>query len=379
MDTCFLFVKHLDDKGCFSLKLNEDGELVSPPKQRTFEEILNLQHESRTFIVESCDNATIIELELPWLAERKARVAIPYALEDKLAQSVDELHFSFDKQRYQNNHYLVFVISKNRMHHLLNQLAEHRIDFDLITLDWFALAPQEMCVSELSLLVNHDEFKGALSGELALNYLSKHLLNQPLMFQDSQIVTDLSLSKNEEYSFTWIARALQHTKPLNLCQGEMQHGNNTEWINKGYKLVAVLACLWIVSILGVNALKLHSINKQTAQIDQEIALVYREFFPEAKQVISPKFRIKKLLAENTSENQNHFWFVLNQFAKAAGTSPPTIEHLRYQNKILSVTLVINDFTTLEKLEDQLKKLQLKVKQTQASTHDQHVVATLELT
>src|SRR6187549_1816455 len=105
MDTCFLFVKHLDDNGCLSLKLTQEGELDSPLLQRDFGEIKALQKNSRTIVIESSDSASIHPLDLQWLPERKARIAIPYALEDKLAESIEDLHFSFDKLRYQNNQY----------------------------------------------------------------------------------------------------------------------------------------------------------------------------------------------------------------------------------------------------------------------------------
>lgn len=108
-------------------------------------------------------------------------------------------------------------------------------------------------------------------------------------------------------------------------------------------------------------------------------MIYHEFFPDAKQIISPKFRITQLLKNNNEEDQNRFWFLLNQFAKVMKNDRITLEQLRFQNKTLSVTLISTDFASLEELENELKKLQLKLKQTQASTHEQQVVATLELT
>lgn len=378
MDTCFLFTKHLDDKGCLSFTLSKEGTLIAPPLYRNFDEIKVLQKECKTTVVETTESATLIELELPWLPERKARIAIPYALEDKLAQSVEELHFSFDKQRYQNNRYTIAVISKQRMQHIMELLAQHDIKYEAITLDWFALSSQEMCISESTLLINNDDFKGSLSGEMARSYLKKHSLIQVQVFKDSQITPDISLPMKEEHSTTWIAQQLVHSRLLNLCQGEMQHGNASDWIKKGYQLVGVLACVWAMSLLLVNGLALHTLNKKTDEIDQKIAVIYREFFPDAKQVISPKFRISKLIGTSASDTQAHFWFLLNQFAKAVKGNPLTIEQLRYQNKTLSVTLVSADFASLEGIENKLKSLQLKVKQTQASTRDQQVVATLEL-
>ena len=107
MDHCFLFSKHLDEKSCLCLKISQKGELTSPPAQRSFAEIKTLQQGCTTVVIENANYATLFELELPWLPERKARTVIPYALEDKLTQPVEELHFAFDKWRYRNHRYLL--------------------------------------------------------------------------------------------------------------------------------------------------------------------------------------------------------------------------------------------------------------------------------
>lgn len=378
MHTCFLFTKHIDDNGCYFLKMGPNGELVSPPAYQTFDAIRSLQNESRTLIVETTLSATLLPLELPWLPERKARAAIPYALEDKLAQNFEELHFAFDKTRYQNNQYLVVVLTKERIQFIMQALEKEAIDYEAITLDWFALAPHDVCVSESTLLVNQNDFKGALSGELALAFLKKNPLNQPLLFSDSQIPCESSIPKSKEHSYTWIAQGLINAKPLNLCQGDMQHGNTADKIKKGYQLVGILCCVWLLSLIIVNALSLYNLNKKTTIVDEQIARIYHEFFPDAKQVISPKFRISHLLGNGAQDAQTHFWKVLNLFSKAMKDQQITLEQLRYQNKTLSVTLVSTDFARLEGLENSLKKMNLKVNQVQASTRDNQVVATLEI-
>ena len=53
-------------------------------------------------------------------------------------------------------------------------LTQQNIEFTGITLDWFALEPLELCISESILLINMHDFKGALSGELADTYLKNH-------------------------------------------------------------------------------------------------------------------------------------------------------------------------------------------------------------
>ena len=377
MDTCFLFVRHLNEHGCLCLNIAETGTVNAPLMQRSFAEIRQLQQESKTIIVESTINASLLLLELPWLPDRKARIAIPYALEDKVAQSVDELHFAFDKLRYRDNHYLIAVIAKQRMNEIKTVLAEQHISFDLITLDWFALEEHHTCITEELLLINSSEYKGALAGELAALYLKKHPFNNLYSFADSYISSESS-DKRAEISYEWIAQRLLATKPLNLCQGEMQHSMRADWLKKGYMLSASLAIIWLISIVLVNAINLYSLNKKNNALDQRIAVIYREFFPEAKQVISPRFRISQLLGDQTVNSQSRFWFLLTQLARVLKENNSTPEQIRYQNNLLAVTLISPDFASLERIEEQLKTRQLQVSQTQASTRDEQVFATLEL-
>jgi general secretion pathway protein L len=200
-----------------------------------------------------------------------------------------------------------------------------------------------------------------------------------LLFENSHFpINDPSIKKKNEHSLEWIARKLLNTKPLNLCQGDMQQGNTSAWIRKGYILSAVSAGIWLFSIILTQSMVLHSLNKQTRIIDSQIATIYHQFFPEAKQVISPKFRISQLLSKNSNGDQSHFWLLIAQFEKIIDDSVVHTQQLRYQNKTLFVTVVSPDFANLEQLENNLKKASLKVSQTEASTQEQQVIATLEL-
>lgn len=378
MDTCFLFVKHLDENGCISFTLNSQGELVSPMQKRSFAKIKSLQQDAKTIIVESCEQTTFLDLQLAWLPERKARAAIPFALEDRLAQSVDELHFAFDKARYANGMYMVTVINRQRLEYLMQTLAEHEIKYDLITLDWFALAPNELCICDDNLLVHQQDFKGSLFPELAQTYVKTHSTSPLFTFADSQLELESSSTEKSTYpAYIWIANRLLTSNPLNLCQGALQNETSTSWIKQGYQLAGAVFGVWLLSLIIANGIQLYSINSKTEEIDKQIATIYKSFFPDAKQVISPKFRINQLINANTS-NQGHFWYVLNLFAKVLKDKKYTVEQIRYQNKGLSVNLLAPDFASLEALENELKKLQLKVTQTQATTREQQVYATLEL-
>ena len=380
MTTCFLFARSFDEEACLSLRLDKNGQIDAPFCVRSIQEFKSLQPQARTVIVLPTESSSLFEIELPWLGERKARAAIPYALEEQLAQNVATLHFAFDKKHYQNGRYLVVVTDKPFLVDLMGRLDALGIDFDMMTLDWFALKENEACVTEHGLLCHDNVFKGALSGELVTVYLGERENLPILMFNDSS-----PSIKNERYlpvdtlGSVWIAQRLLQSNKVNLCQGELQHDTRQQAIKQWYWACAGMACVLVISLIFFKALYLHSLNANNAQLDKKIAVIYRTFFPGAQQIISPKFRIGQLLKMgNANSDASSLWILLDKFAHAYTGSQFTIEQFRFQSRVLSVTLVSKNFSALEALQQRLQQAKVKVTQSQASSHEQQVIATLEL-
>lgn len=379
MATCFIFIKYLQDAGCLITRFNDQGASDLEARHYSFAEIREFQKGYRTLLVCPCERVSLLDVELPWLAERKARAAIPFALEDRLTQSIEDLHFAFDKEHYLNGHYEIAVLEKQQLQNLMGIFTEEAIEFDAITLDWYALSADESILTGSSTLINSPDFKGALSPELASAFQSLFTRTHNFVFQDSS--SEIEIPDKQllpENSWIWISRRLLESKPLNLCQGELQHATHALQIQKGYRYLAGFAGLWLIMLLAFNAFKLHMVNSKLEDTNQQIAVIYKQFFPEAKQIINPKFRINQLLGDSAGNAQSSFWNLLDKLAQGIANSNVKIEQFRFQNKTLVATLVCPDFANLEKLEERLKQLQLKVTQTQAANRDQQVVATLEL-
>ena len=381
MATCFIFAQKFDEEGCLCLLLDQDGRVAAPLAMRTMDDVRALQMNARTILVLPTETSSLHEVELPWLGERKARAAIPYALEEELAQNVSTLHFTFDRQHYQNNRYLVVITDKQFLVDLIAKLDTLNIHFDVMTLDWFALNENEACVTENGLLIRDKLFKGALSGELATLYLNNQERDSHAhLFSDSMpLEQNLNITPNNNLTLVWIAQRLLKANMMSLCQGELQHGTRQEAGKQWYRACAGLFGALLVSILLMNAVKLHLLNTKNADLDSKIAVIYHEFFPNSSQVISPKFRIEQLLkGELANGEASSLWILLDKFAQAFKASQFTIEQFRYQGRTLSVTLVGNNFAELESLQLRLQKANVSVTQSQASSHENHVVATLEL-
>ncbi|WP_115331495.1 type II secretion system protein GspL [Legionella busanensis] len=380
VSTCFLFIKYLTDEGCLSLSLNAQGTLDAPLAQRSFAELQQLQTIStKIIVVAPAEYFSFHRVELAWLPEKKARAAIPYALEEKLAENVEELHFSFDKHHYYQDHYLVVVCKKSYLTQIISLLDDHNIQFNSFTLDWFALDNNEACLINNNLLVHDDlAFNGLLNLELANVYFKQLPSDLTVyIFDENPVITIPQSLLIHDEPLVWIAKRLHTRHLLNICQGPLSHNPTTSKVKKWYYAAATMTLLWLISLLTLTSLKIHALNTKLTEVDGQIATIYRQFFPQAQQVISPRFRISQLL-KGQSNPDNNFWVLLNELTETLSNNNSTIEQLRFQNQIMQITVISNDFNSLEGLQTSLQQRRINVRQTQASSKDGQVVGVLEL-
>lgn len=382
MVICFIFVKYLTEEGCLCLTINEQGDIVTPLQQRNFTDIQLLQANAQTTVVAPAEQFSFHRIALPWLPDKKARAAIPYALEEKLAENVENLHFSFDRQYYEHGHYLVAVCTKQYINELMTTMHQTSIDFHTLTVDWFALNNNDVCITNQGLLV-HDNgvFCGFLNSELAPLYLQGIDATHNLYgFTDTDShLLPANTTVIDETFLTWVSLRLQKTIGLNICQGQLHQKGHHKATQYWSIAATIMTSLFLISWLSIHLITLHNLNTHIKNTDKKIAVIYHQFFPEAQQVISPRFRIEQLIKSTKNEGNNAFWLLLNEFSLATQKIDTTIEQLRYQNQQLQVMLVSKDFNTLETLQNYLQQAQIKVKQSQAASRDNHVLGTLELT
>ena len=389
--TCFLFAQNENIDTMLSLRMDMQSQVEKPLQMRTIAEIRALQENAKTIIVFPTAWCGLYQVELPLLSDSKARVAIPFALEDQIAQPVAHVHFSFDKAHYRNGCYSVVVIDKHLMHEWMAKLSNLDLSYDQITLDWFALRPGEAVLGDESVVVHAETFQGAVSLDVWAN--CAHDWAQTLQWQSfpesAAVPMGSTVSTHLQSRGVWIAERLCKSKTLNLCQGAFQHATSQTQVKKKYQLAGMLAAAWLISFIGIHAGFYLLITHQLQKVDQQIAHSYRAFFPGAQKVISPKVRIAQLLKQNQSGHNATLWSLLESWSlalqaqgvpleKQNSKSPLTVQTLQFQNQVLTVMFRCDNFSALERIEAFLQKKLVRVQQISAATENEQVVAKLEL-
>ena len=380
MNTCFLFMASWSADGADCVVLTADNEIVGSLKKYNVEEIKALQAAATLKIVVPTAEAAIHTVTLPWLGERRSREALPFALEEQLSTPVAEVQIAFSKAFYQQGQYLVIVVDKKRCLDWLEILKSNEIVFDSMFIDWFALNPHELLITDVGLLVYADDFKGELGASLAKKYVETHPPLSGVRCRDSHL--DLQLAKEEkckERVYLWLAKRLNKAHSIDLCQGELSPIHQSISKSRTFTWVAGLFLAWIGCVLVVNTLYLLQLRQATTQLNVQINQFYQRFFPHETQVANPRFRIEQLLKTNASTQQRVFWFLLNALAKVVQKkSNISIQQVKFQDHQLEVKLTSPDFSSLEQFENELKRASVNAVQISAASLDNQVSAVLEL-
>lgn len=391
MSTCFIFfdaVAYTPDselpEQLWSVRLDEAGEVDAPLSMRTPEDIQAIQTGARTVVVLPTAVASLHVLSLPKLSARKVREALPFVLEESLAEPVQDVHVAYAQAADNPLQYCAVVLNKLRLATWIAALNALDLHFDEITLDWFALLPNETCLTASDLLVHGKVVYSALSSSLAKHYLDtlEETTEQCTIFRfddsDANVVLPDTAQAMEGSYRLFIAQRLYAHKPFNLCQGDFQKKKASGGVKTWSVLALGLLIGLYLSMLVTNAWLLHRLHAKEAVVDAEIKRIYHVFFPEATQVISPRFRIEKLLSSASKGADASFWQLLSALSDVFSKHPLDIGRLEFRDDAMWVSLTAENFGLLEAFEQALKKQQISVKQIEASTRDNQVVATLEL-
>lgn len=324
---------------------------------------------------------TLTEVELPLRRRRQAMAAIPYAIEDQLAQEVDDCHFVYGPVG-EGGRTAVLVVARAQVETWLEQLREAGIWAGVLTPDLFVLPLQEGAWAGMlegdRLLVR----TGARSGLEVPAALARQLLGRARELQAPDQIVVLQLWADREVadiewsdlagfaiSFTGAAEELlgdfaAHYKSgdvPNVLQGPYapRERGGIDW--RRWRAAAAVAGLWMVAQAAVGISDLQALKGRQARIDEQIEQVFRQAMPDAKRVQDAQeararmqVRLDQLRGGPGSE-RNDVLQLLAMAAPVIGAYPDaTVNRLSYRDKALAVELTV---PTLQAVEDLRSRLQ----------------------
>lgn len=320
---------------------------------------------------------TLIHAELPSMSETKLQQAIPYMLEDQLADDISNLHFAIGR-RNKDNSVSTAVISRRDLETYLSVFAEAGVRPDKLVPDVLGLPYQSnawtMYIENDTILVRTGEQTGFSADAENINAflvsaLAERKDNKPEKIicnhSTSHVTCDIALETDDnlENYLENAEKFLSSTNFINLLQGDFKPKHKHAEFKSRWRLPAILTTLWLVALIMSNVTQYFYLKFKHHSLDQEITSLYQEAFPNSAVPDNPKASLTQELNELSPEKGAGFITLLAKTSPVlASQKGIKLQQLRFQNQQLILSIETSDSQTLSQLINSLNKQALKVKQ-----------------
>ena len=389
--------------------------------------------------VPGCD-VLLKRLTVPTKSYRAMQSAVPYMLEDELAQDVDELFFAYADISHNNSDHNCFVAVTQRaqMQQWLLWLADANIITKSIQPDvlampyvneqWTAIALHPNRVSSTpntpsqatQVIVRQGEWQGFVLDNDAWQFTLQHMLSaeqthlskqpqypltlntySPLPLLASSAYTDTKTDANtdtpttlaqpnitvvnaeEELPLALLAQHSQHSS-FNLLQGEFKKNERrSPHINNWLWAAGFAACALLMNV-GYKSAQFWQLSAQQAQVEAQIIARYQKAFPQAKRVRigTIKSQLNNALSQlGGVTEQVGFLAMLSQvqpaFAKVPSLKP---DSLKFDGKRqeLRVQAIADDYQHFERFKNALNLANVTVKQGAQNNQGEQVTGSFSI-
>ncbi len=397
-------------------------EIIGSGELANAEQLIQLTekaaHRVVKIIVPSSD-VLLKSLSVPAKSNRAMRLAVPYMLEDNLAQDVDQLFFAYAelKQHNEENNCFTAIVEHKQIRQWLAWLDEAKIQSQVFVPEVLSL-PKAMpnIESEWHVIALGDGDRqqiivrqGAWQGftlDLATWQLQCHKLSQHHALENNEEAeqeheqeqgiqinsySPLPYSEQlnieampEELPLALMAKHYQNSNNFNLLQGEYKVKDNHEAGIKQWYWVAAVAVFALLLNFTFKAAQLWQVNTKKEQVEAQIIEQYKKAFPKTKRVriATIKSQLNQKLAQlGGASDSAGFLAMLAKitpaFSKVSTLKP---ESLKFDNKRqeLRIQAIASNYQTFEQFKAALEQEGLSVKQGAQNSQDSQVTGSFSI-
>jgi general secretion pathway protein L len=362
---------------------NAEQEIIASGELPNASELSQLTEKAQTrkviSFVPGCD-VLLKSLNVPAKSQKAIRMAVPFMLEDDLAQEVEQLFFAYSDLKPQSGdeNCFVAVVEQAQMQQWQLWLTNADIPCKIMMPDVLAMPNVEQTWQAIQLgeqvLLRQGNWQGATFDANLWPILSKTWQEQsPVIhaYSDfSAIETDQELKIENQAAELPLALLAQHAnkQKFNLLQGDFQVKTQRSPVVKTWAWAAgLLVCALLLNVV-FKSVTLMQVNSELANVEQEITDVYKKAFPKTKRVRVTTIRsqLKRKLAEvGSSTEDKGFLLMLDKLVPAFEQVPQLKpETLKFDSKRqeLRMQATASDYQHFEKFKNALEAKKLTVSQ-----------------
>ena len=364
---------------------NDAGELTGKISSGDLNELSEAAANQRTVVLLNSQCLHINQLQLPTQNLQKMLKAVPYAIEEFIAEDIENFHFVIAKNKH-NSLMAVVGIDKITLQNIIQIFQQANITLEKVIPDVLCLAAngqQWVCLNYLDTsYLQTDTLNGMALSHNVLPYIMSNKLQDETQdppekillfteqentaaFDQLQLNTLSNGEKLEKVDIVYNKHPLvvfcghyKQALPLNLLQNEFKNKRKSSGLWQHWRLAASLAAIWLVLNLALTSFQYTQIKSANNITKAKIEQVYKKTFPKSQKIVNPRVQMEqklKKLRSGTGNSNNGLIFLL---AESFGTLSSdknniTLQSLTFRNNRMDIGLDSNNLQTIENLNKNL--------------------------
>lgn len=315
------------------------------------------------------EDVRLVEATVPVRNRQRVLQAIPYALEEQLAEDVEGLHFAVGPLQ-ESGEYPVAVASRQRMEAWLATLDSLQLTADEMVSEIQALPIEtgswSMLVEGGRALVRSNSYAGFATDTTAVATLFELYAGQETAPQRVQVygntiidlgVVDVEMDGGDLAPLQLMAWGWKQKTAINLLQGKYSQKEDLRQLLSPWRATAALLVAGLVLALVSVSVESYRLSKQQEMLSAQIEQLYKKTFPNAKRVVNARAQMEqqlKRLQLQSGTSQTDFIALLGETGNVIKrTKGVEINAASFRDGRLDLELSVDNLQILDKLKQEL--------------------------
>jgi general secretion pathway protein L len=325
-------------------------------------------------------------VQLPISNRQKMLRAVPFALEEQIADEVEDFHFVIGKT-VADAGTPVAGIRRDQLEQILAIFAEAGIYPDAIIPDVLCLPgnTEQWCILQHQdrMLVEFDTSSGATIDAENLQFLleaslagnDQHTPEKILLFQldgetpaitaqalrdgiggeampETEMPEIIEVSYNTHPLVVFCGHYLD-ALPLNLLQGSYKpkRRNAGKW--QRWRLAASLGLIWLGLYFGASVFELSQLRQKNDRLHVQIEQIYKKTFPDSKRIVNARVQMEQKLDElkgaGGAKDEGLLTLLGESIDAVSKVSDVSVQSLSFRNNRMDIELTGKGLQSIENL------------------------------
>jgi general secretion pathway protein L len=384
-DWLLLRLPRESDAGAAWMVADTSGRMVMAPQTGPLNLATSLAPGRRVCVLVPGADVLLTDAEVPAKAGAKILQVVPFALEEQLAEDIEDLHFAVGKRPDEAARMPVAVVTRELLENWLGTLRAAGLNPDVMYAD-SELIPanpgQSVALLDgdsvtvrpaggpavnmpLDTLTEALELARTPTGEVHTEGPTRSLLlytgaaewHQYSKFVESmrEKFDGIKVQLLTAGPLALFAQQLPTTRAINLLQGIYQPttSSGVQW--KNWRLAGMLLAVLFALHVGGLALELMSLKKAEKALDESIAETFRMAMPGEQNTTDARRRMEQRLLSAQGGDNGSLLAALDALSQARGAAPgTTVQALSFREGALDLKLAAPDANSLDRVSQSLR-------------------------